>query len=102
MASETKGPRPRPGYEGIRTGVPSGKYPGEPHLRPEQAAAGRPSTGSPVQKYPNEAGLVPEKRAASAAFDRAGDASRPDIPAPDKVPPVITNPSPRPNLSVPK
>lgn len=92
---------PRPGYEPRKTGTESGTYPSEANRQPRPAAAGRPGTGSPVTKYPEEKGRAPEK-GFEPNLSRAGDAGTPDIPASNKVPPIIGKDSPRPNLSVPK
>ena len=90
---------PRPGWEPRKTGTESGKYPSEANRQPD-TPVGRPGTGSPVTQYPAEKGRVPEK-GYEPAMGKAGDAGTPDIPAPNKVPPIIGKDSPRPNLSRP-
>ncbi len=95
MPERYLGQTPREGARARKTGTPSGKYPSEAHLGVREGAAPR-KTGAPREAYPSESQLRP-REGNKAKLGQAGDAGTPDIPAANKVPPVITRPTPRPN-----
>jgi hypothetical protein len=91
---------PREGAAGRKTGVPSGKYPGEAHLAPRNGAVAR-STGSPREAYPSESQLN-QRDGAAAKMAKAGDPKTPDIPVRNQVDPKPWRPTPEPgNKSAP-
>lgn len=91
---------PRAGYEGRKTGTPSGRYPSEEHLRPDKGYEARP-TGTKPTTYPNDSRLTP--RQGFKGRGSTGDGDRPDVPAPNTVEPIAWRETPRPDdLNAPR